>query len=301
MKYIHLLFFFVLSLSGFSQDVITTKLGEQIQCHILSIDSIKIIYRLKYESPRHEIKMVDVENYYLSKVTAAELEWINRPLKEFFSLGFSGGIAYPVGDFASMDANSELSGLAFRGYFFNAELIFKLSKYIGLNATYMNQKHALNYQTVSNSYNTFYNTTNFAAGGGDWLISGILLGLNFDLPLKDTKGLSLTGSINLGVPKFTFPEQFLEGSPNPQLFNTTRITLSETSTNSGAFKAGLGLRYKLNQYIALTFSGSYFSARPAFFDITLSASNGYSEILSYEQQMRTLNLQGGISFLFYKK
>lgn len=300
----HLLSFFLLFLyfAGFSQDLIVTKSGDQIQCHVLSIDSIKIIYRLRNESPRHEISMLQVENYYLSKTTANELEWINRPLIEFFSLGFTGGVAYPTGDFASMDGNSELSGLAFRGYFFNAELLFKLSKYVGLSAVYMNQKHALNYQAVSNVYNTYFGTTNFKAGGGDWLISGLLFGLNFDIPLAQTKGLSVTGYFDAGVPKFTFPEQYVEGNPNPQLYTgSTKLTMSEVNTNSGAIKAGLGLRYKFNSYLAFNLSGSYFSAHPSFFNISVSSTNGYSDIINYDQKIQTLNLQAGLSFLFYRK
>ncbi len=300
----HALAFFLLFLciSGFSQDLIITKSGDQIQCHILSIDTLKIIYRQRNESPRHEILRSEVENYYLSKTTANELDWINRPLKEFFSLGFSGGVAYPTGDFASMDANSELSGLAFRGYFFNAELLFKLSKYVGLSATYMNQKHALNYQAVSNVYNTYFGTSNFTAGGGPWLITGILFGLNFDFPLKHTEGLSVTGYFDAGVPKFTFPEQFVQGNPNPQVYvGTTKVTISEAKTNSGAIKVGLGLSYKLNKYFALSLSGSYFSAHPSFFNINVSSTNGYTEIINYEQEIKTLNLQAGLRFLFYRK
>jgi len=302
MKHVLAFFLFFLCLSGFSQDLIVTKTGEQIQCHILSIDTLKIIFRLRNESPRHEIARSEVENYYLSKTTANELDWINRPLKEFFSLGFTGGLAYPTGDFASMDANSELSGLAFRGYFFNAELIFKLSKYIGLSATYMSQKHALNYQAVSNLYNSYFGTSNFTAGGGDWLISGILFGLTMDVPLKQTEGLSITGYFDAGVPKFTFPEQFVSGNTNPQVYvGNTKVTLSEVKTNAGAIKLGMGLRYKLNKYLALNLSGSYFTANPSFFNITISSTNGYSEIVNYEQEMKTLNLQAGMSFLFYRK
>lgn len=302
MKHVLAFFLLFICISGFSQDLIVTKSGDQIQCHILSIDTLKIIYRLRNESPRHEIARTEVENYYLSKATANELEWINRPYVEFFSLGFSGGVAYPTGDFASMDANSKLSGLASRGFFFNAELNFKLSKYIGLSATYMSQKHALNYLAVSNAYNSYFGTSNFTAGGGDWLINGILFGLNFDLPLKQTEGLSITGYFDAGVPKFTFPEQYVEGNPNPQIYvGTTKLTMSEVKTNSGAIKFGLGLRYKLNKYIALHLSGSYFSAHPSFFNIYISSTNGYSDTINYEQEIKTLNLQAGLSFLFYRK
>jgi len=296
MKYCLLLFSLFFCLSGFSQDVITTKSGEQIQCHILGLDSIKIIYRLRNESTRHEIKRIDVENYYLSKVTENELAWISRPMKEFLSIGFYGGLAYPIGDFASMNANSELSGLAFRGYFFNAELNFKLSQYVGLSLTYMNQKHALNYQAVSNYFNTISGTTNFTAGGGDWLISGLLFGLNFDVPIKTLEGLSFTAYVGAGVPKFTFPEQFVNQATPP-----FKGTLSESKTSSGAFKPGIGLRYKASKYIALHLNASYFSAHPAFFNIVRSYSNGYSEIVKYEQEIRCLNVQGGICFLFYRK
>lgn len=301
MKTLLSIIFFCCFFTGISQDLITTKNGEQIQCHILSIDTIKITYRLRNESPRHEIKRSEVENYYLSKATSTELEWLNRPLKEFFSIGFYGGIAYPTGDFASMDAESELSGLAFKGYYFNAELTYKLTNHIGIRALYMQQMHRLNYQTVSNSYNSYFSTNNFTAGGGDWQISGLLFGLGFDVPIESTKGLSFIGNLDLGVPKFTFPEQYVMGTPNPQLYSPTKITISQSTTNSGAFKAGIGLRYLASKFLALHVSCSYFSAHPAFFDITVSSSNGYNEIISYEQQIRTLNLQGGLSFLFYRK
>ena len=285
----------------YCQDLIVTKTGENIECRILSIDTIKVVYRLKHQSPRHEINRTEIENYYLSKVTANELAYLNRPEIEFFSLKFSGGLAYPLGDFASMDATSELSGLAYRGNTFCGDLIFNLSKYVGLQATYLSQRHALNYQTISNYYNSYYKVTNFTASGEDWLISGGFIGLNFSLPVKQYSGLSVHGDISFGAPKFTYPQQVVKGSANPQISAPVTATFSRTETHSGAFKSGIGLRYKLNKNLALHLSASYFSAKPAFFDILLSATNGYTEYINYVQKIQTINLQGGISFVFYKK
>lgn len=312
----HSLFCFVFclfSLSLFSQDLIVTKGGESISCKILSIDSLKIIYRLRNESPRHEIQRLEVENYYLSTVTEKELDWINKPLVEFFSLGFNGGLAYPIGDFASMDASSELSGMAYRGYVFTGEAIFKLSKYVGLSASYFSQRHGFNYQNVENYYNSFYtnyysnyfNTyvpiNSFRAEGGDWLINGLFFGLHADFPLKYYKGLSVFGNVSLGVPKFTFPEQIISRYPDTQNADTIWVKLAQTTARSGAIRMGLGLRYELNKYIAFQLSGSFFSAKPSFFDILITSNRGPEEFITYEQKMQSLNVQAGISFLFYRK
>ena len=140
----------------FAQDMIVTKSGENISCKIISVDSLRIIYRLRTESSRHEIARSEVENYYLSKATATELEWLSKPLVEFLSIGFHGALAYPVGEFASMDPNSEESGLALKGACFYGDITFKLSPYAGISLSYVTQRHAMNYQTVTNWYNNEY-------------------------------------------------------------------------------------------------------------------------------------------------
>lgn len=311
--FLFIVFFSISGTTLFSQDLIVTKSGENISCKILSVDTLRIVFRLRNESPRHEISRQEVENFYLSKATSHELEWINKPQIEFFSLGFFGGLAYPLGDFASMDANSELSGMAYRGYAFTGELIFKLFKNFGLNALYLSQRHGFNYQNVANSYNTYYTNyysnyynayvpiNSFTAEGGDWLINGMFIGINADVPIPYYKNLSVFGNLSFGVPRFTYPEQVITRFPDSQNSDTIWVRLAETTTNTGAIRFGFGLRYVFNNFIALNLSANYFGAKPSFFNILLTSNNGPSEYISYQQQMRTLNVNAGISFLFYRK
>ncbi|HQQ94936.1 MAG TPA: hypothetical protein PLQ93_10305, partial [Bacteroidia bacterium] len=285
----------------YGQDRIVTKEGEHIECRILSVDSNRIVYRLMHQSPRHEIARSQVENYYLSRVTANELEYLNRPEVEFFSLKFSGALAYPVGEFASMDASSELSGLANRGYQFCGEFIFKINTCIGVSALYLSQRHGFNYQAVTDFYNQQYGGNFFRASGEDWQMMGGFAGINLNFPFPVNKDLSFFINCYFGAPRFTLPEQVIDISPFSGLPSGGRIVLEHKETNSGSFLGGFGLRYKFSEYLAFHASTSIFTAHPSFYNIQVSYSSGFTEYINYQQSIQSLNLQAGISFIFYKK
>jgi hypothetical protein len=117
-RIIILISFFFLACDLGAQDLITRIDGGQIYCRILKVDSATITYKTPQVRDEQIINRSLVQSYYQSASAARPAESVKQKKEgapDVFLLKFRIGSAKPIGDFASMDINSEKSGLALSG------------------------------------------------------------------------------------------------------------------------------------------------------------------------------------------
>lgn len=296
--YLSVVFFFCIAF-GFSQDLIIQKNGEKIYCKIVDQDSVSIFYSKSPQKTRFEIKRSEVESYYFSNKLATSKPVIeNSPAfilrKEIFLINITGGIANPVGAFASKDYNSATSGLANPGGIFQASFILKLAKFIGLSASYRYQSNGFDAQTVNSQYMASYPGIAFTTQTTSWKSKGVYGGLFFTFANREIPKLSIDFDVSAGVPKFVFPEVITQGNYRGQVSTVTQHSSTERSF---AMNGGAGIRYKLTSNVGLHFNFNFFYGKPSFPNLLATNSIGQAAYGSYTQKITTLNIQAGLSFM----
>lgn len=247
---------------------------------------------------------------------------------EKIELGFSGGLAIPVGDFAAISVAPSLepvppgsNPIRFQGFLKNEGGQAEVGYSLGLNLTY----HAtpslfvsFNYLQTQHSINTrpqqiFYDAnfkTQLDLNGNEFEVPGRLesdpyranlfyMGLGYRLPINrlEARITGLVGINNLEFPFYSWTYQ---------ISKTTAIPLrpfpidGPVPTNLSAFAYGLEakLAYSISQKLNLNLATTYLrSDHPhGYWTDTLAASIGYK--IQDEIPYRNLAVQFGISYRF---
>src|SRR5688572_13941496 len=154
-----------------SQDLIIKKDGKKIYCQIVNIDSTTIYYTIKNENPPLHIQKSEITSHFVSARSTQQLKgpqevksWRTDPnIRDLFKIELSGGTAKPLNHFANMDAGQVKSGMAKLGWMAHLRVTLMLNKYIGLSATYRQQRNKFNHEAFDNYLKSIYHGSKFTS------------------------------------------------------------------------------------------------------------------------------------------
>ncbi|MCW3076177.1 MAG: hypothetical protein JWO32_786 [Bacteroidetes bacterium] len=293
-KILSVLLIFICS-SILAQDLIVRKGGENIYCKIIKQDSTATYYKKPGSDLILEIKQSQISKVFISPISNSSVE--DSISNEIFIIRFFSGYANSLGAFASKNLNDKNGGLANNGFVINPSVILKLSDNFGVGLSYLYQSHHFNDATIRNYYTNSNPGYTYLTTSTPWKIRGFFAGMHFNFPLKRIEGLYLYLDVAGGVPKYISPQLMISERSNNSNFALTQFS---DTTKSPTLFTGLGFEYKLKGSFKLNLSANYLMGKPSF-SFHIKTSTGFSGYDSYTQPVKALNIQGGISFLVYKK
>ncbi len=299
-------FFILFFVSGcfLAQDVIVQKNGNRIFCRILSEDSLNIYYSMPNRRTQFEIKKTNVYKYErklkqktIKSVQTSSIDTSeHKEFSETLLLSFLVGVANPLSDFASQDVNSDKSGLAKTGFLFNGSVTLKLSKFFGFSICYRNQSHGFSDELVAKQIAASNPGINFTSSSTDWIIRGVYGGIHLSSPVENVEHLSFDCDLFIGRPTHYLPQLIITGSSRGQ---SASIIQDVSETKAVSYMGTIGIKYRFNKNLAFNCSASYLQSKAKFSSIYIHASNGASTYTDYEQEIKTLTIQIGFSFLVF--
>jgi len=292
------LFLFAVSL-GQAQDIVVLNNGRKIYCRIVNIDSVSISYTLPHQKRQFEIQKTEVYRYDQRSASKTKNIYPHRPrdFSEKLVIGFSGGPATPLDEFASQDVNSIKSGLAKTGFFFQANSVLKLNQYFGFTFDYHYQAHAFSDGLIASQLNNIYRGNPFfTTTSTKWKIRGFFGGIHICLPVKSIDHLSFDINLAAGVPKVTLPELNIVAKGTGGAVTVTQYL---SVTTAPTFLGGLGLKYRVQENVAFTVYVNYLQTKAQFTNVYTLATNGVYSYDNYTQKISTLNVQFGLSFMIF--
>ena len=292
--------FFVLTLTGFSQDLIVKKDGVKIYCEIRSVDSLSIVYIKAGLKQIYQINRTEVDNYFmynpkgknLNKDTSANSN--PNPYNEKVIVGLNYGFANAISDFGSKDLENKNAGLANNGKAVSLNLVVKVSKNIGFKAIYLRQSNAFDADIVEKYFTSRYPGVNFDVTTENWLVKGFFAGIHFTTSFKTERRLFFNFDIIGGLPKCYLPKLTIKG------FNqngSVSESFGSSEKSAPAFMPTMGFRYYASNKFIINFDLSYLYTKVTFSDVSYSNTLGTRGLSKVTQKISTLNALFGISFV----
>ena len=211
----------------------------------------------------------------------------------------SGGIAMPIGNFASSDFDKNSSGFAQTGSHFAASGAWYLTSNFGMGGMFSTSSFGVDQTSIAKGYLEAFDCDSATASAGNYSSTSFLVGPYFALPLGN---LTIEARVLGGITTTSSPAIIAQAINKPDA--TDPISISTFAQSSGTasafgFDAGLGLRYKLLNHLGISLRGDFFSSKP---NITLNnyghQNNTGREISSYNQPISGISATLGIGYLF---
>lgn len=212
-------------------------------------------------------------------------------------LGFvsvSGGSSLPMGAFGSQAACDKQAGLAKPGTVMNLAAGYRLIGAFGLMGRFQQQSNNMNSSSVLDSpYITEANAR--VATVGKWTMTTALFGPYISLPMgRFALDLRALAGPAMAVCPANGVEGWLADVP-------LAVRTSQGQASSRAYSGGLTLSYRLGRSLAAQVSADYTTASFNFTGMTLTTQDGtriQTSLISGQKTISTLNVQGGLTFLF---
>jgi hypothetical protein len=309
MRALRSIIFFFLTLICFTagaQDVIIRKNGNRINCKIQTVDSAAVHYSIN-GGPVIRISRTEVDRYFLSKSSApaASKDSAAHPdaipviaeKNDLLLIDLNGGLAVPLSEFANKDVSNESSGLAQNGFMLEGMITLKFFKYAGISAGYRYQTHPLDHDRIDDYLASLYPQLNFSSQSTPWIMRGFFGGLQFYLPIKIVKGLSLNAGFMLGIPQFSLPG--LTTTAN-SFGGTIIVTQYVKTSHAMTYSENFSVVYKVSENFALKGGASFIQSYVSFKDILTASNFGQVSYSDYSQEITALSVQAGLIILLNK-
>jgi len=292
-------FLFLFSVSIFkSQDLIIKKDSTRIYCKITSENIKSLTYFLVDPNKLEELDKSLIDKYVFDWMKVRRPIYpalvINDTISDFARFYFTGGVAFPSGDFASMNINNEKAGLARIGFALNAGLTINFNKHFGLGASYFYQSNGCEVGRLDDKLRTTFPGITFSSTATNWLIQGTFGGMHLSFDLQDIKTVTFMLDLQAGLPKFISPQ--IQTISN-NFSNTLTVTQHSGVSRSLAILFGMGFYYKINNDICFKLNINTFNGTPIFTDITVNSTNGSASKTGFKQSVNSINLAGGLILL----
>lgn len=175
-------------------------------------------------------------------------------------MGFAAGWSLPYGDFENADFYKETSGLALKGFYFNAFYAFasetKLKLETGLHIT-INQLNSVidaELQKVTYPSNQTYDYAY-----GDWFSSMLMLGPSYRVPLKDISFvIKAQGGLMIATKPYLVQRLYSGGVMTWEFLNEKATGIAP------AFLADASLWIHFNKKVSLRVFGGLSLGKPEF-------------------------------------
>ncbi len=208
-------------------------------------------------------------------------------------LGFSIGVAYPMGSFSAK--NEEFDNSAFAESGFNLHYIeggYRIGKTLGVAAYLFTKTNSIDYDLLRKSRTSKTGNSYIEASGGDYELRGAMLGL---LVSKKNDVVDLDLRFMLGNAGFYLPEVKLKyrDQTSNQIHEQRFRPTQERSFGVGL---GAGMRIHLKDYLDLMLNGTYLLFQNDFTQVVEEGPN-LSEVKS-ELNYEVVNLNIGLAYRF---
>jgi hypothetical protein len=281
-----------LSLIVKSQDTLLLKDGQKILCKIKGQDSTSYFFEVE--------KNDKVISSYIYKDKVQEIRYYNpdytRNLVRKHMLELSGGLSFPIGDYAKANTDDENSGFAGKGYNINIVYSYALFKKAGFSvkANFTN-----NFFKAKELFNDFSTSSSSVFSKNYYTEFGLLAGPNVSLTFKK---FTIKGSFLVG---YSYLSQPVVSCAYFQSGTYYKISLKDDNAQSVIFNPGLSLKYRLTDEADLLFdveaiTGSYNFGKGSVVTSYAGSDNIYD---SYEfergtQKYSVVNISLGINARF---
>jgi opacity protein-like surface antigen len=221
-------------------------------------------------------------------------------------IGIEGGVSIPLGNFGKWSTASSLmsingtvndvSGWAKVGGFGALNGAWFFSRHFGIGGLFKyGTYHLQHVDSLSQGYEESFDVDTTRTTTTSYKMWSIMPGLYFNLPLA--KRFTLTARALAGIAHSTTPN-ITVSIEDGGVFDQSVIQESASKT-AFAFDLGAGLRYGINQCIALDLRADYFYTKP---DFTIQNegrnNNAGREVNEYDQALSSVNFSLGIAYLF---
>jgi opacity protein-like surface antigen len=205
-----------------------------------------------------------------------------------------------IGGWIPTDPANLSSGFAGTGSTFGIEGAYFFSKYFGVGGMVSHSTFGFNgLDTLSAGYRSSFDvdqvTTSVGAGYTMW---NFLYGIYFRYPF--TEKFSVTAKLLGGFTTATTPSiavDVFDGGNDDGVF-----TQEPCTANSFGYMAGIGVSYKILDYLSINLQGNYSSSQPDFLIDNVNRNNAIGRLLTeYNQPLTYMNVTLGVSYLFGSK
>jgi hypothetical protein len=209
-------------------------------------------------------------------------------------------VADQYGAWQANNSDNLSAGFAGNGFTLGAEGAWYFSKYVGVGGLVSYSYFAFNgLDSISTGYRGSFDvdqvTTTVVGGYNIWNFMG---GLYFRYPFSDK--FAITAKLLGGFTSATTPEIDVaveDGGVEDGTFTQQRCT-----ADAFGYMAGLGVSYKLNNWLGLNLQGIYTSSEPDFLiDNTNRNINAGRLLTEYKQPLTSFNVCLGVTYLIGSK
>jgi len=214
-------------------------------------------------------------------------------------IAFSGGIASPMGKFASNKFEDSTSGYAKLGSHFALEGAYFLCSHFGIGGSMNMSSFGVDALPIAAGYREVFNCDSAIANSRPYHTVSFLIGPYFSWPVK----------------KFTFDGRLLLGTTttmSPDIYCTvinkyagptegSVSTFVQTGDNKTTFgmQVGLGVRYSICKHWMVRLASDYFYSKPNLSFQNIGRSNNVGHIVStYNQPITGITGVLGIGYEF---
>ncbi len=205
-----------------------------------------------------------------------------------------------AGKWLSNNPDNLSAGFAGNGSTFGIEGAWYFCKNVGIGGLVSYSHYAFNgLDSLSAGYDKSFDVdqiTTTVSGGYD--IVNFMTGLYFRFPCSDK--LDVTAKLLGGFTSATTPQIAVDvedGGVDDGSFYQQRCT-----ANSFGYMAGLGVSYKLNNWLGLNLQGIYASSEPDFMIDNTNRNNSIGRLITeYKQPLTNFNICLGVTYLIGNK
>jgi|GEM_PF-635512 hypothetical protein len=205
-----------------------------------------------------------------------------------------------AGKWLSDNPDNLSAGFAGNGSTFGVEGAWYFCKYVGIGGQVSYSHYVFKgLDSLSSGYDASFDvdqiTTNVSGGYDIW---NFMTGLYLRFPCSDK--LAVTAKLLGGFTSATTPQIAVDvedGGVDDGYFYQQRCT-----ANSFGYMAGLGISYKLNNWLGLNLQGIYASSEPDFMIDNTNRNNSIGRLITeYKQPLTNFNICLGVIYLIGSK
>lgn len=285
--------------TGYTQDIIKTKSGEEIKAMLLKLDRKKAVYKSN-DDPEFNTYTIPY-----SKLASIQMKgekkpiYFNHKLPRAF-IGISVGGVLPLGDFSKVDYEKTKTepGFAEQGNTIAIEAGFYIFKRLGLNIYAGRTNTPYNFDAYSDLFNgsNSSQTKYVAQGNGDekWKFNYSLIGPMYSVKLS--KRITWDIMARVGFQEIIKPSIELRqnASLDQYYFNSEPRTIF-------SYNGGTNFRIMLSKRFALYLSGNYIRTNVSFNTSVNSSAQTSVTNTDINHNITALNVSAGIAFNFKRK
>ena len=233
-------------------------------------------------------------------------------------LSLSLGGSFPVGEFASKNANDPQSGTADPGGLIDLSYMHPLGKVgFGLTAALRGRMNLIDQSATAAALASNDDGYQWSGKKAYWKTAALMVGAYYHVPVA--KRWQVTGSVLLGAADNRLPKYTITGLKNANGADPRDVSLIELSTNgvsAVSFAALLkaGITYQLTRRYCLVANIGFWDLKPTFKNVSVEMleGNGFvipglyipsaatmvvvnSNTFSYTQPMNSVDLSVGIA------